>query len=175
MRIAFLAFFLVSCGGTVTETPPDSTPSDSGADTIAVPDVPIDSAIDVAKDTTSDIAVTDTGASDLVVSSTTLGDYEGKLARFVVTSRVDGSLVTTGSGRVDKGAVSVRLASAMSHDVFGVQLDVYIDLAEDGACNGTDPAWDQLVTNDFSKSEIDYTFDPKSPGTKAIACSAIGK
>jgi hypothetical protein len=111
----------------------------------------------------------------MVVSSTTLGDYEGKLARFVVTSRVDGSLVTTGSGRIDKGAVSVRLVDAMSKSVFGVQLDVYVDLGEDGACNGADPAWDQLVTNDFSKSEIDTSFDPKSPSARAIACSAIGK
>ncbi|MGZ3455572.1 MAG: hypothetical protein ACXWUG_14885 [Polyangiales bacterium] len=171
MRALALGLLLVGCGGSVASTP---VAEDSGAvdasptDTSAV----VDSA---ATEVAIEEATVDSGASDLVVSSVALGMYEGKLARFVVTSRVDGSLVAKGQGRIDKGAVSVRIANAMSHDVFGVQLDVYVDLAEDDACNGMDPAWDQLVTNDFSKAEIDYSFDPKGAGVTAITCDKIGK
>jgi hypothetical protein len=174
-----VALLLLGCGGSVSsidDTSVDSTATDSGTATVDSAPTDTFTATDttVATDTfVADTPMRDAGWTDIAITGSELSPWEGKTIWFLIQNRVTPGELSRASTKIVGGVAKVTIPDTMPPDHFGVGVNIFIDLNDDAACNGTDPAWFDIATNMFGKSESPYTFKP-SMATK-IACSEIGK
>jgi hypothetical protein len=160
---------LIGCGGTVRSEPVEDASADSTTEVSAET-----SPTDVASDTAiADVRLRDAGWGDIVIEAEALGPYEGMTAWFLIQNRVMPEELARASGKVTGGTVTVRIAASMPPDHFGVGLNVFIDRDGDAACNGSDPAWFDIIPNRIGEPSVLFTFKPTDESK--IACSEIGK